>query len=208
MAAATTPFAGCHYLAGCISPSQSSEWYDALLALPHWYRPTLKLYGREITQSRSIAAYSKVEDLKLRYSGQEVTMEPWPPVLLQMERDVRQHIGQEVRFNHAMLNLYEDGSVYIGKHSDNLENRVIVTVSLGAQRSWIMTRKPPRGAKAESKRSGVKLPKPETRRWPLENGSLLVMQGDCQKEWYHEIPREKGVHGGRISITFRQLVYE
>lgn len=61
---------------------------------------------------------------------------------------------------------------------------------------------------AAAKRSGTKLPAPEVRSWTLENGSLLVMQGDVQKEWYHEVPKEGRIKEGRISVTFRQLVYD
>jgi alkylated DNA repair dioxygenase AlkB len=42
---------------------------------------------------------------------------------------------------------------------------------------------------------------------PLASGSLLVMQGQTQKLWKHEIPKEKKVEEGRISLTFRQLVF-
>lgn len=46
------------------------------------------------------------------------------------------------------------------------------------------------------------------RKWKLSPGSLVVMQGDTQKRWKHEIPREKGVKAGRVSLTFRQLEYD
>lgn len=121
VASTSTPIENCFYQRSFISRQQSSQWYDDLLALPHWYRPTLKMYGREIVQSREIAAYSKMPDLKLKYSGQEVQMHPWPEVLKQMEDRVRECVGRDVKFNHAMLNLYEDGSVHIGRHSDNRE---------------------------------------------------------------------------------------
>lgn len=48
----------------------------------------------------------------------------------------------------------------------------------------------------------------EKLKWTLENGSLLVMQGDTQLNWKHEIPKEPTVKDGRISLTFRQLVYK
>lgn len=121
VASTSTPIENCFYQRSFISREQSSEWYDSLLDLPHWYRPTLKMYGREIVQSREIAAYSKMPDLKLKYSGQEVQMHPWPEVLKQMEDRVRECVGRDVKFNHAMLNFYEDGSVHIGRHSDNRE---------------------------------------------------------------------------------------
>lgn len=82
-----------------------------------------------------------------------------------------------------------------------VENRVIVTVSLGADRTWRMTKKPPRGAKAQAKRDRTKIDAPEIHRWTLKNGSLLVMQGNCQQEWYHEIPKEQKVKQGRIVST-------
>lgn len=55
-----------------------------------------------------------------------------------------------------------------------------MTVSLGAPRTWIMQEKKPR----KSAEVG------EKRKWVLENGSLLVMQGDVQKLYTHEIPNE------------------
>lgn len=40
---------------------------------------------------------------------------------------------------------YDDGSVYIGRHSDTAENRVIAAVSLGSARTLVFTpRAPPR----------------------------------------------------------------
>lgn len=66
-----------------------------------------------------------------------------------------------------------------------------------------MTRRPPRGAKASAKKGSPKLPPAESHRWAIEDGSLLVMQGDCQKEWYHEIPKEKKITTGRIVSVCR-----
>lgn len=144
-----TPFPGCHYISSFLpSPSSTkdslmsnsstlSRWYDSLATLPNWHQPTLKLYGRSIVQQRPIAAFSKVPDLKLRYSGQEARMDPWPPVLEEMEDLVRDKVGREVRFNHAFLNLYEDGKVNIGKHSDNREYRLVLSEILLAIRSHL-----------------------------------------------------------------------
>lgn len=38
---------------------------------------------------------------------------------------------------------YEDGSVYIGRHSDTAENKVIAAVSLGSPRTLVFTPRPP-----------------------------------------------------------------
>lgn len=191
------------------------------------YQPKLKLYGREITQSRKIAAYATEPTLSLKYSGQVVDMKyAYPPLLRRIQDDVEEKLG--VKFNHVMLNLYEDGSVYIGNHRDNLENRVIASVSLGAPRTFIMTHDAPKRSEATSpppakkpretisSSSSVPCPGDETtqspatvhkKRWLLQPGSLVIMQGDTQKFWKHEIPKEPKVKDGRISLTFRQLVF-
>lgn len=136
-------------------------------------QPTLKMYGRTFPQSRQIAAYSTVPDATLKYSGSTITMNhPFPPVLERIRTKLELELG--VAFNHVMLNKYDDGSVYIGyvslhmtgtcvnsvlesrdrdelglmsrKHSDNLNNLVIASVSLGAERTFIMSPRMPNGA--------------------------------------------------------------
>jgi alkylated DNA repair dioxygenase AlkB len=37
----------------------------------------------------------------------------------------------------------------------------------------------------------------------LNDSSLLIMQGNTQKEWLHSIPKTKASSSGRINITFR-----
>ena len=76
------------------------------------YRPTLKVYGREIIQSREIAAFATTPDLKLKYSGQETIMHyPFPPILDEIANRLSSDdcLGKEVEFNHVMLNKYADG---------------------------------------------------------------------------------------------------
>ena len=82
-----------------------------------------------------------------------------------------------------MLNKYDNGTIYIGKHRDNLENRLIATVSVGAERTFIMTHD---DASAHPDNELYK------KRWTLANGSLFVMQGETQKHWKHEIVRLLG----------------
>lgn len=192
-----------------VDAETAEQWRKELDTLSEWYRPHLKVYGKTIQQSRSIAAFATLPGLELKYSGHPVTMHsPFPPLLDSIARQLCTDacLGSEVRFNHAMLNRYEDGGIYIGRHSDNLENHVIATVSLGAPRTWIMeSRKPRANSKAAAAYERVK------KSWILENGSVLVMQGQTQAAYTHEIPKERKSSASysvpRISITFRQLVY-
>ncbi|WWC61679.1 uncharacterized protein I303_104264 [Kwoniella dejecticola CBS 10117] len=192
-----------------IRQEEAQKWYDDLLGLDT-YQPMLKMYGREFPQSRHIAAYSTTPNATLSYSGSKINMMyPFPPVLEKIRERLEHDLG--VKFNHCMLNKYEDGSVYIGKHSDNLNNLVIASVSLGAERKFIMS---PRLPGKSGKNAGGQLTKEDEQNlkgrknvsWTLGNGSLVVMQGRTQEFWKHEIPKEPSIKQGRISLTFRQLV--
>lgn len=85
-----------------------------------------------------------IEGMKLKYSGYDVEMYLF--FLFLVEKIVvcllmKECLGEEVKFNYCMLNMYEDGNIYIGKYSDNVENKVIVIVLLGVERIWIMEEK-------------------------------------------------------------------
>ncbi|GAA5906206.1 hypothetical protein JCM5296_005538 [Sporobolomyces johnsonii] len=193
----------------------AQKWHDELLKLPDWYQPTLKMYGKEITQSRKIAAFATDPGLTVKYSGQEVRMShEYPPLLRKIQQDVEEKLG--VKFNHCILNL-----VYIGNHRDNRENRVIASLSLGAPRTFIMTHDSPpsssKPSKSKSKSTSTFSPASPpastdpallyAHRLTLASGSLVVMQGATQQKWKHQIPKEAKVKASRISLTFRQLVF-
>ncbi|GAA5849050.1 hypothetical protein JCM5353_004144 [Sporobolomyces roseus] len=213
------------YVEDFVDSELAQSWHDELLKIDGWYQPTLKMYGKEITQSRKIAAFATDPSLTVKYSGALVDMKyDYPPLLRKIQDLVEAKLGMS--FNHCMLNRYEDGQVYIGNHRDNRENRVIASLSLGAPRTFIMEHdKPPSSAPASTKkpvksRGKTKTQEPCTettesgeddllyyKKWMLENGSLVVMQGTTQQHWKHQIPKEAKVKNSRISLTFRQLVF-
>ncbi len=92
---------------------------------------------------------------------------------------------------------------YIGRHSDNIENKVIVTVSLGADRSWIMERKSPRKKARVEKEETEKVKKDG--RW---RGQSARDAGPDAEVLYARDTQGVKVKTPRISITFRQLVYD
>ena len=70
----------------------------------------------------ALLAYATDKKLILKYSGQTVDMHyDYPPVLRKIQELVEEKLG--VTFNHVMLNFYDDGTVHIGNHRDNPENR-------------------------------------------------------------------------------------
>lgn len=239
------PDAEVFYVPDFVDKDVAQEWYNELLTLDSCkfttrnyvhkfekcsrqklclgYAPKLKVYGREVTQSRKIATYAADPKLTLKYSGHVVDfLYEYPPLLRKIQDEVEQRLG--MTFDHVMLNLYENGSVYIGRHRDNVEERVIASLSLGAPRTFIMTHdgyKPSKQTTASShktrssRRSKATSNNPEEdsssaslqrKRWTLDTGSLVVMQGETQHFWKHEIPKEPKVKDGRISLTFRRSV--
>jgi alkylated DNA repair dioxygenase AlkB len=69
---------------------------------------------------------------------------------------------------------------------------VVVIVSLGTSRRLVV----------RPRRKDVR------RRHDLDlgHGSLLIMGGTCQRHYVHGVPRQPGLHGERISLTFRRLL--
>ncbi|KAG6810266.1 hypothetical protein H0H92_012643 [Tricholoma furcatifolium] len=173
------------YVPDFVDESTAAQWYTGLLELDSCTFMHIVVVHERI-------AYATDENLKLKYSGQQTVMNyTYPPLLRQIQDEVEGKLG--VKFNHVLLNLYENGSIYIGKHRDNVEERVIAAVSLGAPRTFVMAYDPLNGAKTNrptAKRARSEPTPPLLKkRWTLKSGSLVVMQGDTQLFWKHEIPK-------------------
>lgn len=70
-----------------------------------------------------IKAYAQDKSLVVKYSGHVVQMQhDYPAVLSKIQTKVEEQVG--VEFNHVMLNRYDSGNEYIGKHRDTKENKV------------------------------------------------------------------------------------
>lgn len=99
----------------------------------------------------------------------------------------------DVIFNSVLLNRYRHGNDSISWHADNEKelgnNPVIASVNFGASRVFQLKH-------IETK---------EKITIELSHGSLLVMQGELQHFWQHQIPKTKKVVGERINLTFRVI---
>jgi alkylated DNA repair dioxygenase AlkB len=101
-------------------------------------------------------------------------------------------------YNQMLVNWYENGLHYIGKHSDDENNMEkgspIISISLGATRKFRLRKKSEKGIFKDIS---------------MTDGLVLVMGGAFQTELTHEVPKiigEKGNNvGKRINITFRQF---
>ena len=176
--------------AAWLSPDAADEALAALRDELGWEQREIVLFGRRVLQPRLIAWAG---DLGYRYSGQTLEPRPFTPAALRLLVRVCEATG--VPFNHVLANRYRNGTDSMGLHADDEPelgpDPVVATVSLGAARRLIV--RPRR--KQDRERHDVE----------LGHGALLVMGGTCQRHYVHGVPRQAGLEGERISLTFRQL---
>ena len=100
----------------------------------------------------------------------------------------------EVSFNSVLLNLYRDGKDSVSWHSDDEpelgENPIIASISFGATRRFSLKHKISKDYKIDIN---------------LLNGSLLLMKGETQHCWQHQIPKTSKFVEPRINLTFRVI---
>jgi alkylated DNA repair dioxygenase AlkB len=170
---------------------EADETLAALRDELEWEQREIVIFGRRIVQPRLIAWAG---DLGYRYSGQTLEPRPFTPAVQGLLTRVNERAG--VRFNHVLANRYRGGDDSMGLHADDEPelgpDPVVAIVSLGAARRFVL--KPRRKAAGSP------------HQFQLGDGALLVMGGTCQRHYVHGVPREAGVHGERISLTFRKLL--
>ena len=157
-----------------------------------WKQEHIKLFGKTHPTPR-LTAWHGDEHCVYNYSGVVNQPFPWTPSLLTIKTRI-ESISNGATFNCVLLNFYRDGSDKMGWHSDDEKelgpNPSIASVSFGATRRLDFKHK----TEAHNKFS-----------IHLESGSLLLMQGDMQHHWLHQIPTQKRIQEPRINLTFRYI---
>ncbi len=174
-----------------LSADEATVLQAALVEELAWEQREIVLFGRRILQPRLIAWAG---DIGYRYSGQTLPQRPLTPVLRGVLDRVNRRGGAP--FNHVLVNRYRDGTDSMGLHADAEPelgpDPVVASVSLGVARRFVLV----------PRRKGERF------EYSLGHGSLLVMGGTCQAHYRHGIPRASGVHGERLSLTFRRVIEE
>jgi len=160
-----------------------------------WRQETIRLYGREVMQPR-LTAWHGDPAATYRYSGLQLTPQPWTPTLQQLRAQVENATG--ATFNSVLLNLYRSGQDSMGWHADNEPELgplpVIASLSLGATRRFRLR---PRDAR-HTPHAPLSL--------DLPSGSLLVMRGPTQQQWLHAVPKTARPTVPRLNLTFRLIM--
>ena len=173
-------------------PKEQSLLMNALQEEIPWKQEHIKLFGKTHPTPRLTAWHGDTHCV-YKYSGVVNQPFPWTPSLLIIKTRI-ESLSNGTTFNCVLLNFYRDGSDKMGWHSDDEKelgpNPSIASVSFGATRRFDFKHK----TEAHNKFS-----------IQLESGSLLLMQGDMQHHWLHQIPAQKRIQEPRINLTFRYI---
>ncbi len=179
------------YFPNFFSQEIAQHHYESLKSSIHWQQDKIKVFGKTHNQPRLTALFG---DNKKTYSYSGITMQPhtFTPDLIQIKKLVEKVAN--AKFSTCLLNYYRDGKDSNGWHSDDEKelgiNPIIASISLGAERFFHLRNK---------------ADKTQKHRILLENGSLLLMKGETQHHWQHQIPKTSKRIEGRINLTFRIL---
>ncbi|MEG4282072.1 alpha-ketoglutarate-dependent dioxygenase AlkB [Microcoleus sp. A006_D1] len=173
------------------SSTESDQLFLDLNDSVKWKQDIIHLFGKTMPLPRLTAWYGD-EGKSYTYSGIEQHPEPWNSTLKSIKSKVEEI--SEVTFNSVLINLYRDGKDSVSWHSDDEpelgKNPIIASVSFGATRRFSLKHK-------ISKKDKVDI--------DLPNGSLLLMKGETQHYWQHQIPKNYKLLDRRINLTFRVI---
>ncbi|HUF96486.1 MAG TPA: alpha-ketoglutarate-dependent dioxygenase AlkB [Ilumatobacter sp.] len=179
------------YQPSFFSPDDADRLFTSVEASTNWRREMIRMYGREVPVPR-LTAWVGDPGKSYTYSNIALQPEPWSEPLLEMRALVEREAG--VTFNSVLLNLYRTGADGVAWHSDDEpelgQAPVIASVSLGATRRFQLRRRDDHAVRHEL---------------DLRHGSLLMMRGDTQHVWEHQVPKTAKPTAPRINLTFRTI---
>lgn len=170
---------------------ESSLLFERLITEIPWKSGQIKLFGKTYPIPR-MQSFHSVKHLNYTYSGLRMNSEKWHPILAQINSQIKKEY--QFSFNACLVNLYRNGMDSNGWHADNEhelgKNPLIASVSLGVERTFKL--------KHIYSNEQIKL--------SLNDGSLLIMGGEIQHFWKHEVPKQVKITDSRINLTFRNII--
>ena len=171
--------------------AQADAYFKSLKESIAWQQDDITVFGTTYKQPRLTALYGN-NGKPYSYSNISMTPNIFTEDLLHIKNAIESEIQHT--FTTVLLNLYRNGNDSNGWHADNEKelgkNPVIASVSFGEMRPFYF------------KHRHIK---EENHKLHLNHGSLLVMKGEMQHYWVHQIAKTKKKIGERINLTFRSL---
>ncbi len=166
--------------------------FEQLVTEICWQQDTLEMYGKPIPIPRLNAWYG---DAGADYSYSGIYLRPlvWTPLLSSLKANVESFLNS--RFNSMLANFYRDQNDSVAWHSDDEKELgyqpLIASLSFGQSRRFSLRHKSD--------------PALNTVHMELEGGSLLVMAGETQSHWQHQVAKLTAPCEGRVNLTFRHV---
>ena len=178
------------FIPGFFNQPQSDQYFRTLKEKVLWKQESMNMYGKKVEFPRLVAWYGD-DEMPYSFSGITLQPNPWIKELLEIKNRIEPLA--KVSFNRVLLNLYRNGQDSVSWHSDAEpelgNNPSIASVSFGATRKFQL-------------RHNTTKEKIEIH---LTHGSLLIMQGELQHYWQHQVPKAHEKIGERINLTFRVM---
>ena len=166
-------------------------WFKSCLNNLNWETGFIKIFGKTHQIPRLQAWYAE-DGVEYTYSGKKLQRHNWNETLIDIKEEIESITS--FKFNSVLANLYRNGDDSMGLHSDDEKelgiNPVIASLSLGESRDIHF----------KHKNIKTSLDIPQT------SGQLIVMYGQTQKYWKHEIKKTKKFKKPRINLTFRNII--
>ncbi len=180
------------YVPSFFNKQESDNYFKTIKEQTDWQHDDITVFGKTYKQPRLTALFGEKDQT---YSYSNITMHPKPftSTLLNIKSKIEDFSDE--KFNTLLINLYRDGNDSNGWHADNEKelgiNPVIASVSFGEKMPF------------HFKHTSLKK---ERHKLTLEHGSLLLMKGEMQHYWLHQIAKTKKVIQPRINLTFRRFI--
>jgi len=179
------------YIENFYNQDRANYYFNVLKKTIQWQQDDITIFGKTYKQPRLTALYA---DNNKPYSYSNITMQPniFTSDLLDIKTNIEKEINHQ--FTSVLLNLYRDGNDSNGWHADNEKelgkHPIIASVSFGETRPFHFKHRQLKG---------------EKHKIDLHHGSLLIMKGEMQEHWLHQIAKTKKQIGERINLTFRTI---
>jgi len=173
------------------SREEADEYLSDLIETVQWSQDQINIYGQQHLVPRLSAWYAN-HGKSYQYSGIRLQGLPMLPTLTKIKQKVE--AVSAVKFNSVLANRYRNGADGVGWHADDEpelgSEPVIASVSFGEERSFQLKHKEDKHLKGS---------------FMLPHGSLLIMRGQTQEKWLHQIPKSAKQLQERINLTFRVI---
>ncbi|MCH2176572.1 MAG: alpha-ketoglutarate-dependent dioxygenase AlkB [Lentisphaeria bacterium] len=185
------PNADIYYYPNFLNIEQADFIFNHCVDELEWSQRYIKMFGKELPNPRLESWYGD-PGAHYIYSGLKFDALPWTKALKKLKTSIEEKANH--RFNSVLCNLYRSGNDSMGWHADDEpelgKNPVIASLTLGQERSFHLKHN-------NLKEQQLKL--------NLSHGSLLIMAGETQHFWKHQIPKSKRKLLPRVNLTFRKV---